>query len=296
MRKALALFIISTPLFADSLSLFAARQAMSQGDLVKAEQLTLDTLDAAQHSKNPSAPDDPLSLLAEIYQREKKFPEAIATQQRRIDLWTGLYGENAVVVGRVLGQLSNIEKQDARFADAEAHARRALAVMTAALPDKPATAQAAVDLADILIRQGREAEALPLLEGAQKIFETSVGPRSALAHSVAARRAKLEHQPAPEGSGVYRVGNGIVAPNILRKGEPVYSEEARKKKLQGTISVSLVVDATGTPTQIAVIRPLGMGLDEKAIEAVSKWKFAPATKDGVPVSVVADVEVSLHLL
>jgi TonB family protein len=57
-----------------------------------------------------------------------------------------------------------------------------------------------------------------------------------------------------------------------------------------------VIDATGTPTQIAILRPLGMGLDEAAIAAVSQWKFSPATRNGTPVPVFTHIEMNFHLL
>jgi TonB family protein len=98
------------------------------------------------------------------------------------------------------------------------------------------------------------------------------------------------------GGGVYRIGGGVSAPVILYKVEPEYSEEARKAKYQGTVVLSIVIDEQGRPRDIKVIRPLGMGLDEKAIEAVSKWRFRPGYKDGKPVAVLATVEVNFRLL
>jgi TonB family protein len=66
-------------------------------------------------------------------------------------------------------------------------------------------------------------------------------------------------------------------------------------KFQGVATLSLVVDASGKPTDIQIQSPLGLGLDEKAVEAVSKWKFEPAKKDGKPVPVAIAVEVDFHL-
>lgn len=98
------------------------------------------------------------------------------------------------------------------------------------------------------------------------------------------------------GGGVYRVGGGISPPVPLYKVEPEYSEEARKAKFQGTVILSIVVDERGLPGSFKVVRPLGLGLDEKAIEAVQKWRFRPAYKDGKPVAVMATVEVNFRLL
>ncbi len=98
------------------------------------------------------------------------------------------------------------------------------------------------------------------------------------------------------GGGVYRIGGGVSAPSLLSKVEPEYSEEARKAKFQGTVVLYVVVDEKGQPQQLRVVRPLGLGLDEKAIEAVQKWRFRPGFKDGKPVAVAATVEVNFRLL
>ena len=98
------------------------------------------------------------------------------------------------------------------------------------------------------------------------------------------------------GGGVYRIGGGVSQPTLLSKVEPEYSEEARKAKWQGTVVLSLIVDETGLAQQIKVSRSLGMGLDQKAIEAVQKWRFRPGLKDGKPVPVYATIEVNFRLL
>ena len=98
------------------------------------------------------------------------------------------------------------------------------------------------------------------------------------------------------GGGAYKIGGGVSAPSVLFKVEPEYSEEARKAKFQGTVVLQVVVDERGLPQQIKVTRPLGLGLDQKAIEAVAKWRFKPGLKDGKPVSVWATIEVNFRLL
>jgi|SoiMethySBSTD1v2_1073268.scaffolds.fasta_scaffold687385_1 protein TonB len=98
------------------------------------------------------------------------------------------------------------------------------------------------------------------------------------------------------GGGVFRVGGGVTAPSLLHKIEPEYSEEARKAKYQGTVLLYIEVDGNGKATNIKVARSLGLGLDEKAIEAVKQWKFKPGYKDGKPVTVAATIEVNFRLL
>jgi protein TonB len=97
------------------------------------------------------------------------------------------------------------------------------------------------------------------------------------------------------GGGPYRVGGGVSAPRILYAPDPDYSEEARKAKYQGTVVLWVVVGPDGRPRDIRVQRSLGLGLDEKAMEAVKSWKFEPARKDGQPVAVQINVEVNFRL-
>jgi len=97
------------------------------------------------------------------------------------------------------------------------------------------------------------------------------------------------------GAGVFRVGGGVTAPKAIHTPEPEYDKQARKSKYQGVCVLSMIVAPDGKPRDIKVIRALGQGLDAKAVEAVAKWKFDPATKDGNPVAVVINVEVEFHL-
>jgi TonB family protein len=111
--------------------------------------------------------------------------------------------------------------------------------------------------------------------------------------------AKREGRPRPVLSPirpVYPVRPGkISAPHESYAPNPEYSDEARQAKLQGTVVLYLVVDASGTPRDLQVMVPLGLGLDEKAIETVSTWKFDPGQKEGEPVSVAVNVRVSFRL-
>jgi len=98
------------------------------------------------------------------------------------------------------------------------------------------------------------------------------------------------------GGGVYRIGGGVSMPSIIHKVEPEYSEEARKAKWQGTVTLNVIVDETGHARNIQVAQSLGLGLDQKAMEAVEKWLFKPGLKDGKPVAVFATIQVTFHLL
>ncbi len=98
------------------------------------------------------------------------------------------------------------------------------------------------------------------------------------------------------GGGAYKIGGGVSAPRVLFQVEPEYSEEARKAKWQGTVVLSVIVDEMGRPNHVSVLRSLGLGLDQKAMDAVSQWRFKPGLKDGKAVPVIATIEVNFRLL
>ena len=81
-------------------------------------------------------------------------------------------------------------------------------------------------------------------------------------------------------AGVYRIGGGVSAPVPIFRAEPEYSEEARAAKWQGAVLLQVVIDENGVPQDIKVVRSLGLGLDQKAIEAVQKWRFKPGSRTG----------------
>jgi protein TonB len=96
--------------------------------------------------------------------------------------------------------------------------------------------------------------------------------------------------------GFYPAGRGGVSvPEVIYNPEPAFSEEARKSKTQGIVLLMIVVGKDGKPYAIRVRQSLGMGLDEKAIEAVGRWRFRPATLNGQPVATQIAVEVNFRL-
>jgi TonB family protein len=97
------------------------------------------------------------------------------------------------------------------------------------------------------------------------------------------------------GGGVFPIGRGITAPRAIYDPEPEYSDEARRVKHQGVVILTVIVDQEGRPREVRLARSLGMGLDEKAIDAVKKWRFSPGLKNGTPVAVQVNVEVNFRL-
>jgi periplasmic protein TonB len=97
------------------------------------------------------------------------------------------------------------------------------------------------------------------------------------------------------GGGLYHVGGGVAAPQLIYSVDPEFSDEARRAKFQGVCIVSLVVDAQGNPQRVQVVRHLGMGLDQKAVAAVRQYRFKPATLQSRPVAVEVNIEVNFRI-
>jgi TonB family protein len=97
------------------------------------------------------------------------------------------------------------------------------------------------------------------------------------------------------GGGLYHPGGGVSNPVLVFAPDPEFSDEARRAKYQGVCVVGLIVDAQGNPQRVRIVRPLGMGLDEKAIEAVKQYKFKPAIYQGHPVPVEINIEVNFRI-
>lgn len=94
---------------------------------------------------------------------------------------------------------------------------------------------------------------------------------------------------------VFHVGGGVSPPRVLSSHEPEFSDAARGVRYKGIALIGMIVNAEGTPTHVHIMRPLGAGLDAKAVQAVQSWKFKPAEKNNQPVAVEIAVEVNFRL-
>lgn len=101
--------------------------------------------------------------------------------------------------------------------------------------------------------------------------------------------------PGTDGGVVYSPGRGVAAPVPIYAPEAEFSDEARRSRYQGICLISIIVDTHGNPQNPRVVQRLGMGLDEKAIEAIRRYKFKPGTKDGKPVPVMITIEVDFRM-
>jgi TonB family protein len=108
--------------------------------------------------------------------------------------------------------------------------------------------------------------------------------------------ATADHMPSRDTQNqVYKIGGDVSAPRVIYKVQPQYTDEARNAKINGAVLLSIIVDVSGIPGNIQVVRGLDPGLDKNAIAALSQWRFDPATKNNLPVPVRANVEINYRL-
>jgi protein TonB len=101
--------------------------------------------------------------------------------------------------------------------------------------------------------------------------------------------------PSPEPEGPIQVGGDVQAPVKIHNPQPQYTEIARKARLQGVVIVQAIIDKEGNVTNVKVLKGLGMGLDQAAVDAIKKWRFEPATLHGKPVAVYYNLTVNFRL-
>ena len=200
---------------------------------------------------------------------QKNFPLAMEyfEHARRVD---------PMQAGAAIMWMAVVEQHQQHMDDAERLYQSALSVQD------PKSLDAAVTMevyGQFLREQGRADPAREMEARAEAIQRSNAPPDSS--------------HPA---SGAYKIGAGISPPSVLHKIEPDYSEEARAAKLQGTVVVQIVIGPDGVARDARILRGLGLGLDEQAIEAIGQWQFKPGVKDGQPVPVTATIEVNWRLL
>jgi len=119
-----------------------------------------------------------------------------------------------------------------------------------------------------------------------------------LAQNAADAASPATNSQTADGTGddqIRRVGGPVSSPMLIKTVEPKYSEEARADKFMGTVLINLIVGTNGVPQSVHVVRGIGQGLDEKALEAVRRYRFKPAMLDGKPVPVQVNVEVNFRI-
>jgi TonB family protein len=163
-----------------------------------------------------------------------------------------------------------------------------------------AEAEALFSRAQAAVKEGSEDEAL--VQEMYAAFLTS-HHRGDEAEAMTGRAAKFRAShvaslapAAGDGAEARKIGGNVVSPSVIKKFDPEYSQEARVLKMQGTVVLNMVIGTDGKAGNVTLKRSVGLGLDEKALAAISRWTFNPGTEGGAPVPVQATIEVNFRLL
>lgn len=178
--------------------------------------------------------------------------------------------------GLALMWMGVAEQQEDDINEAGRYYRMALDVQDPKSPEAVTIGRVYVEF---LRQQGREDEA------------SEVEARTAALRKANAAQVKKSTTP-----NVYRIADGVAPPSLMQKQEPEYSEEARAAKLAGTVVLYAEIGVDGLAHNVQVLQGLGLGLDEKAIDAIGQWRFKPGVRDGQPVTVSATIEVNYRLM
>ena len=231
----------------------------------------------------PNSPElfEPVYFMALDAQAARDEPRAEQLFRRALELrrGAGLTDSKTALVLNALAALA------AKAGDAAGSLRLLEEAQAAAADDAPESPAIVDNYAAALRKLGRESDADVAAARANQLRQS------------AARRASANAAPMPADPSIYRVGGGVVtAPSLIQKAEPEYSQEARVNHFQGTVVLAVVIEPDGVARDIRVTRPLGFGLDQKAVEAIRQWRFQPGTRNGQPVRVAATIEVNFRLL
>jgi TonB family protein len=290
-----------------------AQQAIERGSFLVAETY----LDLASHiaRKEGSADlrlSDAYESLAQSYGQTEQPDKAVGALRNSITICRDTIGANQPKVASLLRDLALLEEELGQFAEAEQVRVEEVKVLENRFGDgHPAVAKAIERLAAHYAERSMADEADENFRRALDILGASFGLASPALHTTMeayigflkqdgrhsdAVRLEAARRQLDGSAPSLSPGPDVEFPRLLEQVEPQYSEEAREKKVSGRVELSMIVDEQGKPSDLWVIGPLGFGLDEKALEAIAKWRFEPATKDGLAVPFATVVEVGFRLL
>ena len=261
-----------------------ARLYRVQGDFAKPETIYRDALDAAEaaHGAQDSEYARYLHEVGGYYHARRKYDLAEEYYKKAFALRVKTLGREHVDVAQSINDLGVLYENQARLDKAEVYFPHALSIREKLLgADHLDTIATAEHFARLLnkLQQGEKAQAL--LNRAKRVRQ---------------ERVSRYNGPAGQLSEIYTSQEVRRQPELRDRVEPEYTDEARIARHEGTVLLQVAIDSEGRARSFRLLRSLGLGLDEKAVEAVRQWTFRPARKDGKRVAVVTNIEIELGLL
>ena len=263
-----------------------ARLYRAQGDFAKPETLYSQALSYARKA----LPDQDATYakyvneIGRYYHTRRKYDRALEFYMEGFRIRVALFGQEHPDVAESINNLAVLFENEARLPKAEVYYQTALQIREKALgPDHAETITTLEHYARLLYKMQRGPEAEKYLERARAVRQQRV--QEAAASMV-----------DPNLGEVVSAGPGIRPPEISENSEPEYSEEARIARHEGTVLLQADVAVTGEVKNVVLVRSLGLGLDERAVEAVRHWRFKPARRGRDQVAFRATFEVNFRLL
>lgn len=263
-----------------------ARLYRAQGDFAKPENLYSQALTFARKSlpEQDATYARYLNEIGRYYHTRRKYDRALEFYMEGFRIRVALFGQEHAEVAESISNLAVLFENEARLPKAEVYYQTALQIREKALgPEHPDTIATLEHFARLLYKLQRGPEAEKYLERARAVRQKRV--EEAAASLVDANLGEVV------GSGA-----GVRPPELTENSEPEYTEEARIARHEGSVLLQADVSASGEVRNVVLVRSLGLGLDEKAVEAVKGWRFKPARRGRQDVAFRATFEVNFRLL
>lgn len=259
-----------------------ARAYRSLGDLAKPEELYEAAVDIAEKAHDPSSLEfaEYLNEAGRYFHSRRKYRRAEELYRNAFANRVKHLGREHADVAESINNLAVLYENEVRYSKSEVYYQHALRIRETVLgPEHTDTVVTMEHYARLLVKMNHSDQAQPLLERAEAV------------------RARHVAQATEAVSGeVFRLGPGVIPARLNERTEPEYTEEARIARHEGTVVMQAVITPDGGVAGLRLVRSLGLGLDEKAVEAVRSWRFDPARKGNAPVAFRVSLEVSFRIL
>ncbi len=264
--------------------LHLARMYRAEGDFARPEDLYREASEVGLSAWGRES-GEYAGLLNEVgryYHTRRKYDIAERFYLDSFGIRVRAFGQEHADVADSINNLAILFENQARYAKAEMYFQTALEIREKLLgPDDLRTTETREHFARLLLKAQKGDQAEPLLAKARAV-------RAPLLARAVGERVDLGE--------VVSGGVGVKPPVLIGQSEPEYSEEARIARHEGVSAIEVEIDVDGAPRNFRVLRQLGLGLDEKAVEAIRGWRFKPARRDGKKVAFRAVLEISFRLL
>jgi TonB family protein len=261
-----------------------ARLYRAQGDMAKPEDLYRQALREAEASLDPKSLDLAryFNEVGRYYHARRKYDLAGEYYRKAFALRVKALGQEHAEVGESINNLAVLYENQAQNDKAELYYQYALKIRQQALgPDSPQTIETREHYARLLYKLHRSEEAEKIVEPCRLQRAAHVGELTAA---------------SPSSGAVVEASPGIQPPELEQRVEPEYTEEARIARHEGTVLLQADISADGRAANFRLLRSLGLGLDEKAVEAVRQWVFKPARQNRNRVAFRAVLEIHFRVL